>query len=44
MPKAYSYEFVILLNAKEPKVVYRELDLRLDEFQDYDWLHWYTLL
>lgn len=34
MPKAYSHELVVLLNAKEPKVVYRDLDLRLDELQD----------
>lgn len=34
MPKPCSHEFVVLLNAKEHKVVYRQLDLRLDELQD----------
>lgn len=34
MPKACSHEFVALLNVKEYKVVYRQLDLRLDKLQD----------
>lgn len=33
MPKACSQEFADLLNAKEHKVVYRELDLSLAELQ-----------
>lgn len=34
MPKPSSVKFIVLLNAKEDKAVYGQLDLRLDELQD----------